>query len=452
MRFSASRFKRVCAALFILIICTPFVVHSVEWDPWVRAALSSRDINHRPGNNTLEQDGWFLEARLGIQGEIDDGWSWFVDTRALAASDNSLFIDESNDFVSEDGVSDSYFLQLREAYIRYDNLTPLPGEYLKIGLQRLDDGDGLWWDTDIESIAWHGDTTQLDWLLAVGKELDSYRTDADLFAINDNVLRIFGAFDWDWTAYHSIGFSYMKQKQDTELSPQFFSNTSLGYNASLEWYGIKFMSNWHEKRITQNFAYKIEWIKQNGDSTQISNIGAQQGFAISADAIDAGFRFDLNDWSFGITHTRGSGGMDAVQSSNFSQSGLHSNRGRYFGGRQRLFRFSEALRADITNLSHTSIFITWQPTQNWEAALLLGDFQKVDSEQGFYSLGREIDTISGASDIGKSADINVTYYPDDNNKYHLNLLRLRAGFFDPSETLIGSDSDYRVTIDAQFRY
>ncbi|WP_100643164.1 alginate export family protein [Alteromonas facilis] len=425
-------------------------VQAYDIEPWVRGSVTSRDISHRPGNTEIDQDSWLAEARIGVRDTLPSHWSWFVDVRALAASDNTLLQDQEADIIRTDGSSDSYYLQLREAYIRYSGLTRYPEEYLQIGLQRLSDDDGLWWDADIESITWQGNTTQLDWLVAFGKEFDTYRTDAELFAINDDVLRLFASADWDWTAYHSVGISYMKQDQSTDLDATYFEDTSIGRNADLDWYGVKLMSNWRERQAPQSFAYKVEWISQQGSSTYVPSTGQLRNIDVSATALDAGLRYDTKQWSFGVTHTRGSGGITGNDSSNFSQSGLHTNRGRYFGGRQRLIRFNEALRADITNLTHSAIFVTWQPNVNWETVLLIGDYQKTDSQHDIYSLGRRIETVSGSSDIGMSTDLNVTYYPNEGHPFNLHLLRVRMGYFEPGDAMVNDSSDYRITLDAQF--
>ncbi|WP_124916919.1 hypothetical protein [Alteromonas flava] len=425
--------------------------NSYELEPWLRGAVTSRDVSNRPSLNTIDQDSWLIEARLGIRDQVSSQWSWFADVRALAANDNTFLSDQTNDVVREDGSSDSYFLQVREAYLRYSGLTPYPEEYLTIGLQRLADADGFWWDADIESISWQADTTQLDWLVAIGREFDTYRTDADLSAVNKDVTRAFAGFDWDWVAYHSIGFNYMRQSQSTDLAEARFSDNALGKNATVNWYGVKLMSNWHQRQGPSPLAYKLEWIAQRGDTSLVRDNALVIPSSIDADAIDAGVRYDFAKWSVGLTYTRGSGGLSAGESNNFVQSGLHTNRGQYFGGRQRLIRFNEALRADITNLLHSGLFVSYRPNLEWEAVVLLGDYQKSDAQENIFSLTREIETQAGNKDVGNSLDVNLTYTPQ-NPFYNMHLLRLRAGVFSPGDAMLRSGTDYRITLDAQFWY
>ncbi len=423
-----------------------------EWDPWVKAVVSSQDVAHRPGGNTLEQDSWLIESRIGVSDELRSNFTWFVDARAVVSSGNTTLIDPNTEFAQDDGDGENYFLQLREAYVRYHGFTRLPDEHLTLGLQRIDDVDGFWLDADVESLVWRGETTQLDWQIGVGKEFDTYRTDADLLAINDDVTRLFANVDWDWIAYHSIGVAYLSQTQSTGLSTNTFAQTSLGYNAESTWVGLRLMSNWDEKRSPQMLAYKAEWIQQSGDTSVVELDGSLSPKDINADALDLGIRLDTGAWSFGVTHTRGSGGATEQETQNFSQSGLHSNRGHYFGVRQRLYRFNEALRADVTNLKHTGLFVSYQPNEFWETVLLVGDYKKDDSAQDVYSFGREIETIAGNDDVGSSIDLNITHYARDTNPFNLNLVRLRAGTFSPGDAFVDQSRDYRVTLEAQFRF
>ncbi|MFC3095980.1 alginate export family protein [Alteromonas sediminis] len=430
------------------------VPQALQWDPWVSFAVSSRDLNHRPGNSSLNEDNAYIQLRLAATGSVFQraDFSWKVDTRTYLSSSNVVLFDDDTDTVREPNSDNNYYFQLREAWIRYHGLTSLPGEHLTLGLQRLRNGDGLWWDVDIESLTWQGDTTQLDWLLAVGEEFDTYRTNSDLITRADNTLRWFGNIAWDWTAYHNIGASFMQSKQDLKDLSQARQDTSIGANADSLWFGIKVSSGWDQRNPYRTFAYKAEWIMQQGESVQPFDGNMLTYRDISAQALDFGLRIDLERMSLGAMYTRASGGESAEESERFSQTGVHTNRTRAFGNRQYLFRFNEAFRADISNLTYHGLFATWNPDPKWESVLLLGHYQKTDNASPVYVGGREIDVIDGQSNVGKSVDINVTFYPEDGWFLNLNVLRLRAGFFDPGTGLTNQNNDYRITLESQFRY
>lgn len=426
----------------------------LDWDPWVKLAVSSREQNHRPGNNSLSADSWLAEARLAVSGQAmgHAKWSWKIDARAQTSGSNALLFDDDNDLFREQNSGDNYFLQLREAWVRYHGLTSLPGEYLTLGLQRLYDGHGLWWDTDIESLTWQGDTTQLDWLVAVGQEFDTYRTNADLVTRAEDTVRWFGKVEWDWTAYHELGVKVMQSSQSLSDLTIARRDTAMGVNADSLWLGVHVSSGWERRNPKGLIAYKLEWIMQQGESLQSLDGIALTQLDIDANAIDAGIRFDFEKMSFGAMYTRGSGGGTAEKSELFSQTGIHSNRSRSFGNRQIVHRFNEAFRPDISNLTYSGIFVSWALNQRWESVLLAGHYQKTDGASPIFVGGRSIAVVNGNVDVGNSVDLNLTYYPEDGDFYNLNVLRLRAGVFEPDSGLLNQDRDYRITLESQFRY
>ncbi len=428
--------------------------HSIDWDPWVKAAVTSSDLNHRPGNNSLDADSWLLETRLAASGVLFSlqDWTWKVDTRAQASGSNALLIDDDNGLVREQDSDDNYFFQLREAWIRYHGLTSLPGEHLTIGLQRLYEGQGLWWDVDIESITWQGDTTQLDWIIAVVQEFDTNRTKADLATRDEYTMRWFDSVDWDWTAYLTVGLKVMHSSQNLDDPSIARTDTSLGADADSLWYGLHISSGWERRKPVGEIAYKAEWIMQQGDSLQAFNDLPLANTDIDADALDLGIRWDLQHVSVGALFTRGSGGGTRDESNLFSQTGIHSNRSRAFGNRQIIYRFNEAFRPDISNLTYAGVFASWMPSRQWEAVFLAGHYRKTESTSPIYVSGRQIDVISGDDDVGRSVDLNLTYYPDNGQFFNMNVLRLRAGYFNPGSGLGNPDTDYRITLESQFRY
>jgi len=445
----------VCGLCISITNATAQDVEDIVWDPWLSFAVSSRDLNHRPGNNSLNEDSWSAQLRLAASGYLfkRSDFSWKVDTRTHVSSGNTTLFDDDTDTIREPNSDDNYYFHLREAWVRYHGLTSLPDEHLTLGLQRLRNGDGLWWDADIEALAWQGDTTQLDWLLAVGQEFDTYRTNTDLLTRADDTVRWFGHIKWEWTAYHSIGASFMKSNQSLSDLARARQDTAIGANADSLWLGLSVSSGWDRRNPYRSFAYKAEWIMQKGDSLQtVGNATDLTPTDIDAHAFDAGLRFDFDQVSVGAMYTRGSGGEEGNTSSQFSQTGLHSNRTRAFGNRQYAFRFNEAFRADITNLSYTGLFASWSFAPQWEAIMLAGLYNKTDDSTPVYVGGREIEVVEGKSDVGKSLDVNLTFYPEDGWFFNLNVLRLRAGYFNPGDGLLNQNNDYRITLESQFRY
>lgn len=440
-------------AIALTLTLSSFVTQAFQWDPWIKPGFTKRNQNHRTSTSSIEADSFFIEARLGASDSLSEEWSWSFDARAKAFTEEASLIDD-NDLERTLDNDENYYLQLREAWVRYSGLTDYPKEYLTFGLQRLRERTGLWWDVDIESLSWYGDTTQLDWTIVVGQEFETFRTESELLPQNQEVFRVFGGASWDWQAYHSVDirFAYADQNNNQLLDENRLY--AKGQNANVSWLAIGLSSEWTEQRYASRWAYRFEWIQQRGDATFLGSTNQAQLKDINSYAIDTGIRYSLsnNPIFIGLTYVKGSGGSSDTETNNFSQTGLHTNRGRYFGNNQYMYRFNEALRADLTNLQQISAFLSWEPNASWQTVVMLGIYEKNNDQQPIFVTGRPIDSVAGKKSIGKSVDVNLTYFPQNPILWNMNLLRFRAGIFKPESGLTDQSTDYRMTLEAQFRY
>ena len=271
---------------------------------------------------------------------------------------------------------------------------------------------------------------------------------------NKDVFRVFGETSWDWQAYHSVDFRFAHAKQDGDQLIDVNRPSAIGSNANVSWLAIGLSSEWTEQRYQSQWAYRLEWIEQRGDTTFLSTTKQALTKHIRSSAFDAGVRYRFTDTtvSVGLTYVKGSGGNTATQTNNFSQTGMHTNRARHFGNDQYMYRFNEALRADLTNLQQMSVFVSWDPCAYLQTVVMLAVYEKSDDQQPIYVTGRPIDSVAGEKSVGKSADLNLTYYPQNQRFWNMNLLRFRAGVFSPNAGLTDQSTDFRMTLEAQFRY
>jgi len=440
-------------AIVLILMLSSFAAPAVQLDPWLKPGFTIRDQNHRPSASSIEADSFFIEGRLGLSDTLTNEWSWFIDARTQVFTKDASLIDDNELERSIDN-DENYFLQLREAWIRYAGLTNYPNEYLTLGLQRLRERTGLWWDVDIESLSWYGDTTKLDWLIAFGQEFETFRTESKLLQQNEKVFRVFGETSWDWQAYHSIDVRFAHATQDGDPLINLNRLSGIGNNVNVNWLAIGLSSEWTEQRYASQWAYRLEWIEQRGDTTFLSTTNQTLPKDIRSRAFDAGVRytFSNNTVSIGLTFVKGSGGNTETETNNFSQTGLHTNRARHFGNDQYMYRFNEALRADLSNLEHMSVFVSWDPYAYLQTVVMLGMYSKSDDQQPIFVTGRPIDSVAGEKYVGKSADVNLTYYPQNQTFWNMNLLRFRVGVFTPGAGLTDQSTDFRMTLEAQFRY
>ena len=120
----------------------------------VTTGYIEQEVNHRAGSTGIESDSFYAQGLFTYEQWFSQDWSVFVQGRAIASTDNSAIIDPETDVSADVDANDNVVGELRQAYVEYRGLTSYPNERLRIGLQRLRESSGLWWDEDVESVAW----------------------------------------------------------------------------------------------------------------------------------------------------------------------------------------------------------------------------------------------------------------------------------------------------------
>src|SRR5690606_34916211 len=101
------------------------------------------------------------------------------------------------------------YLAMREFWVNYaSSLTPYPGEFTRIGRQRLRTDDGFWRDTNIEALRWSLDTTLIRAEVGVAERFSDYRTDFDDLAPDDeDRTHVFADAAYQWHPGHWLGLN-----------------------------------------------------------------------------------------------------------------------------------------------------------------------------------------------------------------------------------------------------
>lgn len=436
-----------------ILCCFVLCVNSVsaaEIDTTIRLGVISREENHRPADDNLQTDAFFVEGRLVLTEDITDAWSFYSDARLQLSSDNAVLNDDNNSELNDGNNNPRNFLALREAWFRYSGFTDLPNEYLTLGLQRARSQQAIWWDADIESIMWVGDSTVLDWSVGLGQQFNRYRTGSELLQEAEDRRRLFGELAWDWQAYHALTLRFMYAEQDSaSVNAAQIRETSAGSNGDWLWLGVGVDSDWGNDRSPANWAYRAEFMHLSGRADFLQQDNTVLAQDISASAIDAGIRYDFSGdrYALGATYILADGGDDG---SNFSQTGLHSNRSKFAGNRQFLFRFNEALRLDITNLQQLSIFGSYTLGRRYEAAASLSFVRRNNNAAPVFVAGRPIATVDGEDEVGTGLDMSMSYYTQIARLPVR--FRVSGGYFSPSSALLVQDDDYRITIETQVTF
>ena len=244
----------------VVAMITPTASYAAELIPDAEASFKlttgyiEQEVNHRAGSTGIESDSFYAQGLFAYQHWIDPQWSVFTQARAIVSTDNSAIIDPETDVSADANANDNIVGELRQAYVEYTGLTSYPNERLRIGLQRIRETSGLWWDEDIEAVSWSAETTELDWLVAVARQFNLYRNDVDLRTQDEDITRLMASIDFKSPDDVKIGFKLVSLTQSTardNLSGAPF------YGADRVWAVTEYEKRWTaEPAFKQALAYR----------------------------------------------------------------------------------------------------------------------------------------------------------------------------------------------------
>lgn len=411
-----------------------------------------------------------LNIKPWVKSELNQDWRFFTELQGFTATEVTE-IDSDQGGGSSDG-----FLGVRELWFDYKGITSYPGETLRLGLQRIRERDGLWWDKNIESARWIFDTTTLFAFAGVAQEFYHYRTDEnELNDENKNQLNVFSTLSWQWQPGHHIGSRFLYKDNNSDKMD---NGTSISQSNSNElargdfyWLGLNTKSDFFNYRNNDEFNYYAEltWLHFDGENTLISSNGSTatingyQSETTDNLALDIGLRWKLPVESrihLGAAMAIGSGGSKGDSQNSFVQTGLQSNRSRFTGTRASFHRFNEAYRAELTNLQAATFYGTLADPGAFDLSMVYHYFQRDDGNANVITDGVNAPLVNSSKDLGHGFDLVTSYYfreitPWVNWRFERDAyVRLRASTFKPGEAY-GSDADsmkYRVTMDASFQF
>jgi alginate production protein len=154
--------------------------------------------------------------------------------------------------------------------------------------------------------------------------------------------------------------------------------------------------------------------------------------------------------SFGLTFSMGSGGFDNNESNLFVQTGLQSNRNRYVGNHQYMYRFNDALRPDLTNLIQESFFLSYTFQDTVEIAGVLSMLQRNDNSLPIYSNSKPLHMNDHSKDVGTGFDVSLRYDLHTSLfNIPLKFIRLRSSAFFPGDAFnkASNDTVYRFVLE-----
>jgi alginate production protein len=471
----------LCFALAALLPL-PAAALTTDWTVKLRAgalAEGDRDLGTDPADE--EHNESFLELMPRLHTQFSPDFAHFVRVQGFLPS-GMVVENEHDEPVEVEG-----YAALREFWFDYGGLTDYPGEGLRLGLQRLREYDGLWWDRDIEAVRWIFDTTLFQFQLGAAKQFNAYRTD-DYELPETQRDRAYGfmGISTQWIPRNFVGARLAYAVDQRELPPP---GTPVEADGGTEtdpvsgdtldtyrepqvrrysWLGVFLDNRYYEHERGPGVAYRVELIglagnvrradvtdPDTGATGTTGTTGNETREDVEALGGDAGLRVRFGDafpLVIGGGYAYGQGGRDTNGSREFRQTGLHSNRSRFTGTRTILNRFNEAYQADLNNLRVATAFVAL-PLANWDLSLVAHRFERDDPNRGVSADGVDVQPLAnGSADLGTGFDVVLTrhfdrvaqrlYTPEDDIRSNL---RLRASQFSPGEAY-GTQLDDLVRI------
>ena len=469
------------ALVAALIAAAPAAALAVDsqWNVKLKAAgydeeAMAPDSGTAGGSTTAPEDTTSKAGYLDLQPQLytrfSPDWAHFVRAQGFLPSDTVQA--SSTEMANQQGTTTtSGFAALREFWIEYGGITSYPGEVLRLGLQRLRDPDGLWWDHDIESARWIFDTTLFQFQIGGAKAYNTWRTDTDQLpsSLND---RAYGFVGWgtQWVPDNYVGVRIAYAADQKELPPDgsqmtlnststdpqtgaTVNNWDQPQKRNVGWVGLSLDNHYYDWERGPGLAYRLEAIAYGGteDTVQpdpssgvVVGTTTEDVRAVGGEGLLRARFPDPFPLQLGGGYAYGQGGHDDNGDHDFRQTGLQSNRSRFTGTRTIMNRFNEALQANLTNLRVVTAFLSL-PLTNWDFSVVGNKFQRDDPTRRVYTDGvlMQPDRTNGSHDLGTGWDVVLTrqlsgavrgYSLEDDRRSNI---RVRASQFKPGDAYGG---------------
>lgn len=413
-------------------------------------------------DDDLETAG-IVNARAGVFLYPTEDITTYVEGRALLSEG----VATSNN-ADDDDSQNLNFVELRQAWVEFDNLNGHQPASVKIGRQRFREDRGLWWNRDLDAARISYDTSLTSGFVAVGQNLSEYRLgdddefdqdEQDRFRVltelshqykKGHFIEARGLFEDDHSGAESIGQNIDADDRDDE-------------DFTLGWVGVRAKGKHllFSENINQ-ISYRADVIGMAGEITEISNVSGPSenlrtvsgvnsrdatGFAFDG-SVDIEFENTLNP-TLTIGYAYGSGDDGEGSSTAFRQSGLDGNTSRFPEDKvsNSLRNYGEVLRPELSNIHILNTGVTFPLLQDSDMSVNYFSYWLDDEGTGLIDdrisalfngedshVGQAID-LSTNINIGKELNRNERYLKDT-------ALRFKLGGFKAGDAYGDEEGEY----------
>lgn len=320
------------------------------------------DVSRRGRDSSFSQ-----QAQVSVKAPLGDDVTGFASVRALNIDGDAGFDDDTGRSISRA----RSFVELRELWLRADNLGGAGPWSLQAGRQRLREMRALWWNSDFDMVRLVYNTTQLKAMTGVGENLSSWRTSS-----NDNYrredkdrFRALGEVSWQYRHRHFLEGRVLLENDHSGLEPVgtvIRADDRDNEDQEALWGGIRAAGTFDAPvQGVAALKYRADVLGLTGESGEPTSVA---GPGTNFRTITGANRVDLRSWAFdggvvvgtdlplrpvftlGYAHGSGDGNAADGTDRAFRQSGLHGKASRFNVERQQQKSYGEVLRPELSNL------------------------------------------------------------------------------------------------------
>lgn len=421
----------------------------------------ARDLGLGDADSTTEG---YADVQGTLYWNSGQNWAGLARAQLFAPTGELVVTDEDQPRETES------YARLRELWFEYNGFTSYPGEVLRIGLQRVRDPDGLWFDRNIEAVRWIFDTTLVQGHIGAAESFLTWRSDdSDPESNLRDRTYVFGGLGTQWTAGHFLGTRVIHAFDHGDPEEELASGERDPKRSEREltWIDLYMHNGYYEPRAQPGWSYWADASVLMGTReifmpATVTDPATSDEHDVRAWAGDIGLRWKpgLAPFQIGAAYAFGSGGEEGDPEHRYEQTGLHSNRSRFTGARAQVDRFNGALQAEQSNLHAASAYVSI-PQEDWDASLVYTKFARHRESEPVVTDGVGVQPEAQGRELGDGIDLVLAYYfqnpvgrgrstvtatqEDDNLRSNV---RLRMSGFKPGDAYADdADDQYLIRLD-----
>lgn len=478
---------RASAILLCMELASPVPAYAAE-DPApknplaLNAELSFQYLGQQ--DRDLGSAGAGYQDSFSEQAQVMAGYHFtpnllgYFHGRALNVDGDTGFQDDTGETTS----SAASFLELRQLYLRFENLFSSPPAYLQVGRQRLREPSSLWWNSDQDLIKAGYDSTLFSAFVAGGEEMHSYRTGSndDFQEADKDRLHIIGEASWQHTYNHFLEARAVYENDHSGIEPVgSFVNADDRDNEdqNLFWAGIRAAGELTDKEnhpFIGQFKYRADLMGVAGEEDLLNTAAGPGGFR----TVTGSTGRDVRAWAFDgrviakpfsgihapaltLGYAYGSGEENPAGTdtdSEFRQTDLDGTSSRLGLERNQQSHYGEVLRPELSNIHIAMAGVAVPLSDHTDISATYFNYHLAEDATSHRSSGVTAAMTGTDKDVGQAVDIG--FYVDLDDQFSSKLpytrdidFRIVAGSFFPGDAYGVNDEDaYRVFSELKFKF